>query len=89
MVSYSLLRSDLSFVLLSGAFSLTAGRGQSQDYPACTEVPWRDHFLFEYYPIQNFETPQQIAAGKRVNDSPVRFSINFVSIVLDFPLRFH
>ena len=40
------------------------------DYPACTEVPWREHFLFEYYPIQNFETPAQIAAGKRVNDSP-------------------
>jgi hypothetical protein len=41
-----------------------------ENYPACTEVPWRQHFLFEYYPIQNFETAAQIAAGARVNDSP-------------------
>lgn len=97
-----------------------------ENYPACTEVPWREKFLFEYvslqrsvaqfrnrfrvrfadampiarlgnsvsrqlvwtfwslklpphditshrnryYPIQNFETAAQIAAGARVNDSP-------------------
>ena len=41
-----------------------------ENYPACTEVPWREKYLFEYYPIQNFETAAQISAGARVNDSP-------------------
>lgn len=36
----------------------------------CLEVPWREKYLFEYYPIQNFETAAQISAGARINDSP-------------------
>ena len=41
-----------------------------ENYPACTEVPWRDQYLFEYYPTANYETAADISAGVRTNDDP-------------------
>jgi len=36
-------------------------------WPNCAEVPWRQEYLFEYYPIQNYAAPGSTA---RINDSP-------------------
>lgn len=37
-----------------------------ENYPACTAVAWRDSFLIEYYPIENYRNQP----NQRVNDCP-------------------
>lgn len=36
-----------------------------EGYPACTPVQWRDSFLIEYYPIENYPK-----STRRINDHP-------------------
>ena len=41
-----------------------------EGYPGGAAVPWREHFLIEYYPIENYETPAAQAKHVRINDGP-------------------
>eukprot|EP01047_Picozoa_sp_COSAG01_P042093 COSAG01_NODE_3655_length_5822_cov_7.778438_2_plen_155_part_00 len=39
-------------------------------WPTCAPVPWRDEYLFEYYPIHNYYPNTTDYTQTRINDSP-------------------